>query len=178
MKGSILCGSQCHLCTACALMRQAVCTDNSGVICAYCLLRVAGFGACSSHPSSSLAHARIDPVRLQPLCRPDAVTLEPIASGSGVTMDAPAQRARRLLQEVFGRFPGQLNPAFVSNQKLMAFTGFSNFQGKQQEAITAVLSGQGGCCLALVWIACLTCHIKHRRQLNLRDFFQDGMSLC
>ncbi|KAA6420895.1 MAG: ATP-dependent DNA helicase Q-like 3-like [Trebouxia sp. A1-2] len=56
-------------------------------------------------------------------------------------MDAPAQRARRLLQEVFGRFPGQLNPAFVSNQKLMAFTGFSNFQGKQQEAITAVLSG-------------------------------------
>ncbi|KAL0036435.1 hypothetical protein WJX77_007708 [Trebouxia sp. C0004] len=36
-------------------------------------------------------------------------------------MDAPVHRARRLLQEVFG---------------------FSSFQGKQQEAITAVLSGQ------------------------------------
>ncbi len=58
-------------------------------------------------------------------------------------MDAPTHRARSLLQEVFGRFPGRLHPAFVSDQNRMTLTGFDSFQGKQQEAITAVLSGQG-----------------------------------
>jgi hypothetical protein len=58
-------------------------------------------------------------------------------------MDVPVHRARRLLQEVFGRLPGRLHPALVSDQNFMTFTGFGSFQGKQQEAITAVLSGQG-----------------------------------
>ena len=93
-------------------------------------------------------------------------------------MDAPIHRARCLLQEVFGRFPGRLHPAFVSDQTFVTLTGFGSFQGKQQEAITAVLSGQGDCCLALVWNACLRSHGTRRRQVDLPELLQDGMSLC
>ncbi len=93
-------------------------------------------------------------------------------------MVAPIHRARCLLQEVFGRFPGRLHPAFASDQNFMTLIGFGNFQGKQQEAITAVLSGQEDCCLALVWIACLRFYGKRRWQVNLPEFLQDRMSLC